>query len=79
METIQQDIRLIKHTVVKLMLIMFFMALCVLLLIGFFLWQNHVVVIKDGRVYDAFTGSKGMTIDEYKKLWDGIFDINFGF
>ena len=43
------------------------------------IWQNHVVVIKDGRVYDAFTGSKGMTIDEYKKLWDGIFDINFGF
>ena len=42
-------------------------------------WQNHVVVIKDGRVYDAFTGSKGMAIDEYKKLWDWVDYINFGF
>ena len=51
METIQQDIRLIKHTVVKLMLIMFFMALCVLLLIGFFLWVDHVVGDNMRRVH----------------------------
>jgi hypothetical protein len=42
-------------------------------------WSHHQVVIKDGRVYDAFTGSKGMTIIEYKKFWNGIEDINFGF
>jgi hypothetical protein len=32
-------------------------------------WDFHQVVVKDGRVYDAFTGSAGKTINEYKALW----------
>ncbi len=33
------------------------------------MWNWHEVVVKDGRVYDALTGPKGMTITEYKNLW----------
>ncbi len=32
-----------------------------------------------GRVYDAFAGSEGMTIDAYKKLWEYADAIRFGF
>src|SRR5262245_4385515 len=33
-------------------------------------WAYHEVVVKDGRVYDAFTGHQGLPIAEYKALWD---------
>ncbi len=42
-------------------------------------WYHHAVVVKDGRVYDAFTGSKGASIAEYKSLWKYADGINFGF
>jgi hypothetical protein len=42
-------------------------------------WHEHVVVVKDGRVYDAFTGSQGLPIDEYKDLWRYKDEIDFGF
>ncbi len=43
-------------------------------------WDIHEVVVKDGRVYDAFTGPEGMTIAEYKQSWGEYSDvINFGF
>jgi hypothetical protein len=42
-------------------------------------WAHHDVVVKDGRVYDAFTGGNGATIDEYKSLWQYPDWINFGF
>ncbi|MFO0553766.1 MAG: RHS repeat-associated core domain-containing protein [Polyangiaceae bacterium] len=42
-------------------------------------WYYHEVVVKDGRVYDAFTGGKGATIKEYKALWEFPNFINFGF
>ncbi|MFD8723132.1 hypothetical protein ACFV2H_35480 [Streptomyces sp. NPDC059629] len=34
------------------------------------LWHNHFLVIKDGRAYDAFTGSGGMELDAYHQQWD---------
>jgi YD repeat-containing protein len=43
------------------------------------LWEHHDVVVKGGRVYDIYTGYKGMAIDEYKKLWDFSDAIKFGF
>lgn len=42
-------------------------------------WDFHRVVVKDGRVYDAFTGHKGVGIAEYKALWEYADDISFGF
>jgi hypothetical protein len=42
-------------------------------------WSFHEVVVKDGRVYDAFTGGPGLTIGEYKALWEFPGHINFGF
>jgi hypothetical protein len=42
-------------------------------------WFSHTVVVKDGRVYDALTGSAGKTISEYKALWEYGDVINFGF
>jgi hypothetical protein len=42
-------------------------------------WTYHVVVIKDGRVYDVYTGPAGLPIDQYKKLWDYADGILFGF
>jgi hypothetical protein len=42
-------------------------------------WYSHSVVVKDGRVYDAFTGPSGKTISEYKALWEYGDVINFGF
>jgi hypothetical protein len=42
-------------------------------------WYHHEVVVKDGRVYDAFTGHKGLTIDEYKRLWEYADGLDFGF
>jgi hypothetical protein len=42
-------------------------------------WRFHEVVVKDGRVYDAFTGGQGLPISEYKALWEFPDHINFGF
>ncbi|MEW2082438.1 polymorphic toxin-type HINT domain-containing protein [Streptomyces sp. NPDC005283] len=42
-------------------------------------WTHHWVVVKDGRVYDAFTPRAGETIAEYKAQWDYGDAINFGF
>jgi len=43
------------------------------------MWGYHKVVVKDGRVYDAFTGHQGMAINDYKKLWQHADSIKFGF
>ncbi|MFE0514966.1 hypothetical protein ACFW2E_35015, partial [Streptomyces sp. NPDC058964] len=32
-------------------------------------WHNHFLVIKDGRAYDAFTGSEGMDLNTYRRQW----------
>ncbi|EDS6039378.1 hypothetical protein ZL39_002580 [Salmonella enterica subsp. enterica] len=40
-------------------------------------WAHHDIVLKDGRVYDAFTGSDGLPLDEYKQLWQYPDAINF--
>jgi hypothetical protein len=42
-------------------------------------WSFHEVVVKDGRIYDAFTGGQGLPISEYKALWEFSDYINFGF
>jgi hypothetical protein len=42
-------------------------------------WRYHVVVVLDGRVYDAFTGHKGYDIVAYKALWQYADAIEFGF
>jgi len=42
-------------------------------------WHLHVVVVKAGRVYDAFTGHRGLPIDEFKALWQYSDAIDFGF
>jgi hypothetical protein len=42
-------------------------------------WSFHEVVVKNGRVYDAFTGGQGLSITEYKALWEFPDHINFGF
>lgn len=42
-------------------------------------WAHHTVVVKDGRVYDQFTGSEGLPIEEWKSLWDYTDEIDFGF
>ena len=42
-------------------------------------WSYHEVVVKEGRVYDAFTGGEGVAIADYKSLWEFPDHINFGF
>jgi hypothetical protein len=42
-------------------------------------WSHHDVVVKGGRVYDAFTGSQGLPIEEFIKLWEYPEAIHFGF
>jgi hypothetical protein len=42
-------------------------------------WAYHEVVVREGRVYDAFTGHQGLPIGEYKALWEYRDVINFGF
>ncbi|WSQ99535.1 polymorphic toxin-type HINT domain-containing protein [Streptomyces sp. NBC_01210] len=32
-------------------------------------WGHHTVIVKDGKVYDQFTGKDGMPIDEWKGKW----------
>lgn len=42
-------------------------------------WYHHEIVIKDGRVYDMATGSQGIPIEDYKKMWQYPDAIEFGF
>jgi hypothetical protein len=42
-------------------------------------WYSHTVVVRDGRVYDAFGPRTGVPVDDYKKLFDYRDVINFGF
>lgn len=42
-------------------------------------WFEHVAVVKDGRVYDGFTGRAGMPIDDFKAQFQYGDAINFGF
>ncbi|MBQ1010712.1 RHS repeat protein [Micromonospora sp. M51] len=42
-------------------------------------WYTHTVVVKDGRVFDAFSGRNGVPINEYKGLWEYNDTIQFGF
>jgi pretoxin HINT domain-containing protein len=42
-------------------------------------WGHHSVVVKDGRVFDQFTGPQGVPINEWKKLWEYGDVIDFGF
>jgi len=42
-------------------------------------WAHHDVVLRAGRVYDAFTGGKGLSVEEYKALWQHADHIKFGF
>ncbi|MGH3713970.1 MAG: hypothetical protein ACRDT4_10995, partial [Micromonosporaceae bacterium] len=42
-------------------------------------WTEHVVVVKDGRVYDAWTGRHGEPIEVYKSRWEYGDVLNFGF
>jgi len=41
-------------------------------------WASHTVVLKDGRVFDAFTGAAGVSLDEFRSLWKYADDIDFG-
>ncbi|HXH78995.1 MAG TPA: polymorphic toxin-type HINT domain-containing protein [Nocardioides sp.] len=43
------------------------------------LWAEHYVVVRDGRVYDGFTGTSGMSIPDFKAQFKYADDINFGF
>jgi hypothetical protein len=42
-------------------------------------WAYHTVVVKDGMVYDAGTGSGGLPIDQFKAQFQYSDDIDFGF
>lgn len=42
-------------------------------------WAYHDAVVQDGRVFDAYTGAKGVPIEEYKALWEFPDAIDFGF
>ncbi|GAA4626133.1 hypothetical protein GCM10023196_033120 [Actinoallomurus vinaceus] len=42
-------------------------------------WRHHEVVVRDGRVYDGFTGRTGLPIDEYKSLWTDLYPNEFPF
>jgi hypothetical protein len=40
-------------------------------------WAYHDVVVKDGRVYDSFTGSGGLPPEEYMNQFRYAEDISF--
>jgi hypothetical protein len=42
-------------------------------------WYYHVAVVKDGRVYDAFTGPAGLAPDDFRRQWRYRDAIDFGF
>jgi hypothetical protein len=42
-------------------------------------WFIHQVVVKESRVYDAFTGHQGISVADYKALWEDGEDLDFGF
>lgn len=37
-------------------------------------WKDHYVVVNNGKVYDAFTGDKGQSINDFKKEWKNLDD-----
>ncbi|NYE45560.1 Flp pilus assembly pilin Flp [Spinactinospora alkalitolerans] len=41
------------------------------------MWSEHWVVVKDGRVYDAWTGRYGEPIDDYLENWQYGEDLQF--
>jgi hypothetical protein len=43
------------------------------------MWKSHTVVVKDGKVFDAFTGRYGEAIDQWKARWDYADILHFGF
>jgi len=42
-------------------------------------WSYHVVVVKDGRVFDGTTGPQGMLIADYKAMFKFAVDLSWGF
>jgi hypothetical protein len=38
-------------------------------------WQFHDVVLKNGRIYDSFTGSSGMPVSEYMRQFSYVDDL----
>jgi len=42
------------------------------------LWDEHTVVVADGRVFDVYGPADGVPIDDWKALWDYPEAINFG-
>jgi hypothetical protein len=40
-------------------------------------WYEHAAVIKNGKVYDRMTGSDGMLLGDYKKLFEYGDDLKF--
>ena len=42
-------------------------------------WFDHTIVEKEGRIYDAYKGPRGMPAEEYWALFKYAGDINFGF
>ncbi len=42
-------------------------------------WHYHEVVVKDGMVYDAFTGSSGLSIADFKAQFQYADALEFGF
>ncbi len=42
-------------------------------------WLDHWVVVKNGRVYDPFTGHQGETIAAYKALWAFSTELSWPF
>ncbi|WP_051833129.1 polymorphic toxin-type HINT domain-containing protein [Streptomyces katrae] len=44
-------------------------------------WDEHFVAVKDGRVFDAWTGRLGESMDEYMAQWEDaaeLYDRTFG-
>jgi hypothetical protein len=33
------------------------------------IWAHHDVVVREGRVYDAWTGRRGEAMDDYMSHW----------
>ncbi|MGW6282942.1 RHS repeat-associated core domain-containing protein [Kribbella sp. NPDC055071] len=42
-------------------------------------WGHHDVVVRGGRVYDAFSDRRGVPIDQYKNLWKDMYPQEFPF
>ncbi len=42
-------------------------------------WFSHVVVVKNGRIYDGFGPETGLEVEDYKNLWEYADAINWPF